>query len=106
MSEYVSTTEQEMVQVATTTGWSDFCDWIDELDVDESPWLHHLVTFGFANDAEMLFDEIETAIRNSKPSVDVKDVAAGFLEFLGEHQDAEIVIIGNGMTSDDGDDDE
>ncbi len=104
MSEYVSTTEQEMIQVATTSGWGDFCDWVKETEVDDYPWLHSLVTFGFANDAEMLFDEIETAIRNSKPSDDVKDVAAGLLEFLGEHQDAEIVIIGNGMTSDAGDD--
>jgi hypothetical protein len=103
MSEYVSTTEQEMIQVATTSGWGDFCDWVRETDVDDFPWLHSLVTFGFANDAAMLSDEIEGAIRKGKPSNDVKDVATGLLEFLGDHQDAEIIVISNGMTSDDGD---
>jgi len=106
MSQYLSTTEREMVQIASNMGWSEFCDWVDTTEIDDYPWMHNLVLHGFANDAESLADEIETAIEDASPSKDVASVAEGIVEFARGHEDAEIIIVSNGMTIGNGGDDE
>lgn len=107
MSQYVSTEEEEMVQVASNRGWSDFCDWGRSLAVEDAPSVHHLIEHGYDNDPDMLLEEIEAAIAAKAPADDVRSTAQGLIDFLHEHQDAEIILISNGMTSDeDGDDGE
>lgn len=108
MSQYVSTEDMELVQVATNLGWSDFCEWAGRTEMEDYPTLHHLVTFGFANDPRDLLHEIGEALDASPPSPDVEDTAAGLMDFLRGRRDAEIVVIGNGMTDDSvaGDDEE
>src|SRR6185437_2743751 len=87
-----------MEQVASNLGWSEFSEWVGTLDREEYPTLHHLVAFGFANDAGDLLDEIDEAVEASPPSEDVADIAEELADFLEGKDDAEIVVISNGMT--------
>ena len=98
MSQYVSDEKGEGVQVATNLGWSEFSEWALACSVDDYPWLHHLVTFGFANESGDLAAEIRHALENSSPAADVKSVADGLIKYLEAVPDAEIVLISNGMT--------
>ncbi len=109
MSQYVSTENEEMEQVATNLGWSEFCEWVATLDVEDCPSLHHLCTFGYDNDPEDIPGEIAAALEASPPPDDVRSTADGLAAFCEAHADADIVIVSNGMTADgggDGDDDD
>lgn len=102
MSQYVSTEAMEMEQVASNLGWSEFCDWVGTLEVEAHPALHELATFGYTNDAGELLDELDDAVEASPPpSADVADVAEELADFLEGKEDAEIVVISNGMTAED-----
>lgn len=106
MSQYVSTEEEELVQVASNLGWSEFCEWVDGTEVDDYPGLHHLRKFGYDNDPDELLADLEHAIEQADPPGDVESVAYGLVDFLHEHQDAEIILVGGGMTSDEPDEDD
>jgi hypothetical protein len=98
MSQYVLNQDQEGVQVASNLGWSDFCDWVKDLDQEDYPSLHHLVEYGYDNDPEDLRDDIEDALEEHAPDPDVASTAEGLVDFLDTQLDAEIIIISNGMT--------
>lgn len=92
----------EGVQVASNTGWSEFCEWVDTTDVEDYPSLHHLTTFGFGNDPADLAEDIQVALDEDDPEDDdVKSVATGLIKALAAMKDAEIVIVSNGMTTGD-----
>ena len=101
MSQYVTDENHQGVQVASNLGWSNFCDWVDSTDMEDYPWLHHLAQFGFANEATDLADEIEEAAEENPPDEDTEDVAAGLVEFCRSVPDAEIILVNNGITSND-----
>ena len=97
MSQYISTENNELDQIASNQGWSDFCDWVKTLPMDDYPSLCHLVEFGRDNDPELARDDIEDAIENYKPSDDVAETANGLVDFLATHLKAEIILVSNGM---------
>lgn len=105
MSQYVSTENEEMVQVASNLGWSDLCDWARRFPVETHASLHHLIAFGYENDAAMLAGELRAALAEAPPTPDVRDTALGLIDFLADHPDAEIIIVGDGLTTGDDDDD-
>lgn len=106
MSQYISTEREELQQVASNLGWSEFCEWVDTLDLEDYPALHHLRQHGFDNDPDELLGDVEDAIAEGSPSDDIRSVAQGIADFLHEHQDAGIILVSNGMTSDGEDEDE
>ena len=91
--------KERQVQVASNSGWSEFCEWVETTDMEDYPSLHHLVEFGFDNDPEDLRDDIEDAIREHPPDPDVVSVAEGLVDFLDDQLEAEIIIVSNGMTA-------
>lgn len=101
MSQYVTDENHEGVQVASNLGWHDFCDWALRFDAAEFPWLTHLAREGYANEATDLADEIERAADQDPPDEDTEDVAAGLVEWLRTVPDAEIILVNNGITSND-----
>jgi hypothetical protein len=100
MSQYATNQDSEGIQVASNQGWSDLCDWVRDLPVEDYPALHHLVEHGNDSDPEDLRDDIEDALENSPPDADVASTAEGLIGFLDSQLDAEIIIISNGMTAD------
>lgn len=100
MSQSISTENEEMVQIASNQGWSDFCDWVQELSIDKYPSLHHLVAFGYDNDADDLANELDLALDEEDAEEDIVSTIEGMIDFLEQHDDAEIIIVGNGVTAD------
>jgi hypothetical protein len=98
MSQYVLNQDEEGIQIASNSGWSDFCDWARDLPIDDYPSLHHLVEHGFDNDPEDLRDDIEDALQEHAPEPDIVSTAEGLVDFLDGQLEAEIIIISNGMT--------
>lgn len=101
MSQYLSTEAEEMVQVASNRGWSDLCEWVSGLSIDDHPSLHHLVKFGYDNDPGDLRDEVRAALESDPPADDIASTARGLADFADDHEDADIIIVSDGMTSDD-----
>lgn len=99
MSQYISTEDGEQDQCASNVGWSDFCDWVNTLLIDDYPSLHHLCQFGYENDPEVCADELTGAIEHQTPEDDtVRTTAEGLLSWVKAHAKAEIIIVGDGIT--------
>ncbi len=47
MSVYLTIGEGEPQQIATNSGWGDFCHWVDTLSVEDYRDLIHLVQYGW-----------------------------------------------------------
>lgn len=94
--------------VATNSGWSDFCDWTDALDLAIYPELIHLVDFGWVDNLPMLQKQIEDGIREIRPGASAMEVATGLLKELRKAKKAEYIIISDGTSdaADDGSDDD
>lgn len=86
-------------QVATITGWSDFCDWADTLDIDKYPEIKHFCVQGWERDLDELRDQLEEASKVAGVSVDIVSTASGIIDFINNHP-SEIVMIGNGQDPD------
>ena len=98
MSQYLTDENGEGNQVASNLGWSEFCEWAETTPAHDYPWLHHLINFGFANEAADLAEEIDDAVDDHPPdSADVESVAEAMAEALSGMEDAEIVIVSNGV---------
>jgi hypothetical protein len=100
MSQYAINEDGEGAQVASNLGWSEFCEWVERLRLDDYPSLHHLVKFGRDNDIDDLAEDIRRALEARPPRADVRSVATGLIRILGSMTGADIIIITNGMTSD------
>lgn len=110
MSQYFSTEEMDLVQVASNQGYADFCDWVRSLDAEKYDELTALVEEGDAYDLGYLAGQMRDALNESPPSADVVSTVEGMITFLLDNEDAEMVMVTNGMTADgdedDGDDDD
>lgn len=83
--------------VASNSGWSDFCRWADDLPFDE---LAHLVHHGYATEPDGLADELRDALAEHVPPADVASTAQGILLLLARWpDDAESFIISDGLGS-------
>lgn len=108
MSMYAQSDENgPQEQVATNTGWSQFGDWADGLDVGTYPAIVQLWEHGHSTSLADLEGQLATAIKAHPPADDgTREVAQAVLDAVGENPDAEIVLITNGMRTDDGKPDE
>lgn len=108
MSQYLTTEDQELTQVASNLGWSDFCDWAKSNDGEEFAELVAFVEDGDAYDLANLANEIRSAMSANPPESSVRDTIKGILSFLAANDGAEMVMVTNGVTAgdDDNEDDE
>jgi hypothetical protein len=87
-------------QVATTTGWNEFCDWVDGLDIDDYLEVKHLAQHGWERDLPDLKDQLVKARQEAKPDPDVDSIVFGIIKFIATHP-SEIIMISNGQEPDD-----
>ncbi len=101
------TEDEEGVQVGTSQGWPQFCEWVDNLpdgdpdddEGDEEPFgeLKAFCEEGDAYDLANLADELREALKEDPPDEDVRSTARGVLAFLAANDGAEMVMVVNGM---------
>lgn len=89
--------DDESIQVASNEGWYRFTDWVGTLDSAAYPELAHLAQYGWEQDLGDLAEQIEEALEASPPDDDVAGVARGLLEFLDAHEDAEALVVTQGV---------
>ncbi len=110
MSYEIMTEDKEATSVATNTGWSDFCEWGESLDLENYFEVHHLVEHGWEKDLKELAEEIDEGLEEFPPDVKgVEDTARGIITFINENTEAEMVMVTNGVVNaddDESDDDE
>lgn len=83
--------DEPMDQVATNTGWFEFCDWADAQTDCEA--LRHLSFYGHTQRLKQLTDEIDVALAKSPPDPDVESVARGLQEIVRARPNGEVLIV-------------
>ena len=104
MSLYAVVDDEELDQVASLQGWTDFINWVEVLwKQDEKKYeeLVHLRNHGFATKLKVLGEQIELAIASSNPDPDVESVALGIQDICLEYPNAEILIVTDGTSDED-----
>lgn len=100
--------EEAGPQVASNSGWGDFCDWAQQLT--DFPLITDLAekgtSLGHPHGIPDLIEQLQEAVKNEPPSDDVASTIEGLLAALHENADDEGVYITNGMTADDGEEQE
>ncbi len=85
--------------VATNHGWPTFRRWIESLD-NEMPQLRHLTAYGWSQELPALADDLAAA-RAERPDADNAEVARGLLAMLQDRDDAEVIVITDGVQESD-----
>jgi hypothetical protein len=99
MSQYTVVDDDLPAEVASNTGWGQFTDWVNGLDVNGLEELHHLAAYGWSQDVKPLAEQLAKAIKEGNPSPDVTDVGETLLAQIRDGGD--VVTITNGMSADD-----
>lgn len=84
-------------QVATTAGWSDFISWVDGLDAAKHPEPIHLAEHGWSQNLPALESQLQAAIQDSPPVLDVASVVQGLLQRLAQRGSAEVLTVSDGV---------
>lgn len=94
MSLYIQFDEDgNQYQVASNLGWSDFGQWVDELDASTYPELVQLWEHGVSEDIQTCAKNLEEALSDDSPDdPNVKDVAESLLHALHANMDASAVL--------------
>lgn len=91
--------------VATNSGWTDFCRWVAEMSGADS--LRHLTEYGWAEgEIDGLSAELESAIEVGDPTDDQRSIGEGLLAILADADDDAVVVVSNGEGEGEGEDDE
>ncbi len=107
MSVYASLDENEPAQIASNTGWSDVCEWIDTQDAENYPETAHLRDYGWSQETKKVAEELLAMVEDDEPTVDgVRDVVDTLMKLIGDASDAEVIEINNGMVESDDDSEE
>lgn len=94
-------------QVGTNTGWSQFGDWADGLDAGTYPAVVQLWEHGHSTSLPDLERQLAVALDAHPPEDDdTCAVAKSLLDAVGQNPDAEIVLMTQGLRTDDGKPDE
>lgn len=102
MSAYIVIGDGDPIEVASNTGWSGFCGWIDGLDADAYEPLVHFREHGWVEPLSELKAALAAALRAEPPGDEnVSHVVRTFAELIGDEPDDEIVCASNGMVRDD-----
>ena len=91
-------------QVASTTGWSDFGAWADQLDAELFPEVVRLWEYGGVDSATDLVSQLESALRDDSPADwTVRHTADGLLALARKAAGSgESFDVTDGMGRDDG----
>lgn len=93
MSTYAQFNEDgNQYQIASNLGWSEFGDWVEELDEEKYAPLVSLFEHGVSQDIPALTTALTDALENEKPGEDVAGTADLLLDALHANQDAEFVL--------------
>ncbi len=85
--------------VATNHGWVTFRRWIESLDA-EMPQLRHLTAYGWSQQLSALAEDLAAALAE-RPKADNAEVARGLLAMLQDRDDAEVIVITDGVQESD-----
>lgn len=96
MSIYAVSDDDELVQIASNSGWSQFGDWAETLDAKEFPAIVGLWEHGIYEPALQLESEMKGAQERMEP---IEDVVGIIEELLTVCRGATFVLITNGMTN-------
>ena len=80
--------------VATNSGWSQFREWVEDLDI-ECVQLQHLAEHGWSQNLKQLESDIRGALDESPDSANA-DIAEGLLAILDGKADAEVLVVTDG----------
>jgi hypothetical protein len=99
MSIYAKFDTGEESQVASNSGWGDFCRWVEaDGTAVNLLTLNGLVATGCCEPAEEIATELRLLVTHHAPAnKDVLDVAQTLLSFLVSGKGDEVVLITNGM---------
>lgn len=94
MSLYATIDDRPAGDVATSSGWSDFLQYVEHLNgVDE---LRHLTEYGWADEGEKLVVDISGAIREGSMTVDQRSIADGLFAIAKKMKPREVLTISDG----------
>jgi hypothetical protein len=82
--------------VATNSGWADFCKWVAEISgVDD---LRHLTEFGWYEDDDWseIADDLRQAIEAGEPTPDQQSIAEGLLKIVEDAGDGTVLVVSDG----------
>lgn len=79
-------------QLASTTGWGDFCRWAD----GAGGQLEHLTLYGWCQDLGALGKGLDEALAADSPDADTADVAEGLSRLLKDRGEATVLTITGG----------
>ena len=91
-------------EVATNRGWGDFCRWAETLGVERFHDIVHLTERGWSEPADEFVRQLRAAVAESPPDAGTAVVAACVIELLSSVGADAVVLVTNGMTSADDDD--
>lgn len=100
MSVYLTFDESAGEQVASNLGWTDFGNWVDDLDVGQFPHVVSLWEHGYTNEISKLIAELKIAIEQSEPTAKgLAKTIDQLIEMLHFEKNQEVVFINDGMGS-------
>lgn len=82
---------QPVADVATNSGWFEFCEWVRSIGKDNE--LRYLADNGWSDEIVTLTEELAQALEHHEPSADSLLVGSGLLETIKVVQDPEAVLI-------------
>lgn len=96
MSYYAQLDDEDKTarDVATISGWTDFCEWARELD-DEAEEIQHVADHGWCQHLDALEEQLAKHIPQCEDD-SAKSVAEGIVELLSQRNDAETLVITDG----------
>jgi hypothetical protein len=89
------------LEVASNTGWSAFCAWVDTLDEVEFEPLVHLREYGWTEPLSELRTALAAALKAHSPAdSNLKHVVLLVAEMIGNdtEEDDEVVVVSNGIS--------
>lgn len=99
MSTYAQFDEDgEQYQIASNTGWSEFGDWCESLDVEQFPNIVQLFEHGATEDLPALAEEMPKALEANPPDDKTAGVADNLLQALRANEGAGVILITNGVS--------
>jgi len=99
MSYYAIIDDTPRGDVATTSGWWEFGEWADTLDLDKYNEIVVLSEHGLSDKPLSLARQLAAAIVAAKPSRDVASIAAGLIKIIAASSttdDDGVIVISDG----------
>jgi hypothetical protein len=85
-------------EVASLAGWGEFRKWTETLD-GEFGELSHLVAHGWSQELDDLLRQLQAAVKASKPSADVADIAKQIIRAIEDKPKGAVSIqLTDGLT--------